>query len=124
MEVCDECIHTLELVAGIDEDIGPSGSCGHGSVRKCRRLNGSAGGGSRADDSVSLGVGLVYLIRLGLLHNIELAVHMVLLDLLSLDRSEGSEPDMQSNVGDLHTLRLHCLQKLFGPMQTCCRCSG
>ena len=118
MEVGDQRIHALKLIARIDEDIGPAGGRRHGAIRKCCGLDGTTAGGAGTDDTMALCVGAIDLIRFRLLDDVVLAVHVVFLDLVRLDRTEGAEADMQGDVGDLHALLLHGLEQLLGPVET------
>ena len=53
MEIGNDGIQTLELIAGIDKDAGVSAACMGHMVFIGRRLNGAAGGRSDTDDPTS-----------------------------------------------------------------------
>ena len=59
MEVGDQGVHDLEMVARVDEDFGPAASCFQDTVFVRGGFQGSAAGGADADDAATGGFGIV-----------------------------------------------------------------
>ena len=59
MEVGDQGVHDLEMVAGVDEDFGPAASCFQDTVFVRGGFQGSAAGGADADNTATGGFGIV-----------------------------------------------------------------
>ena len=117
MEIGDEAVQGLELVAWIDENVGPSGALLQGAVLCRPALNGTAGGGAHADHPAALGFGAVDdLGGLGGDHAV-LGVHLVVQDVLLLHRAEGAQAHMEGHIGQTHPHVLHLLQKLLGEVE-------
>ena len=95
VEVRDERFDDLELVAWVDEDACGAVACLHEVFAallievRCALY---CSGGSRSDgnDSAARFDGLVYRVCCFLIHEIFLEVHVMLFDILNLDRSERS----------------------------------
>ena len=118
MEICDQRVHRLEAVAGIDEDIRPAGALGEAAVLGCKGFDRAAGGGSDADDPSALPPGAVEQIGGLLREHAELRMHLMVRDLLGLDRAEGAEADVEGHPGQIHALVPELLQELRRKVQT------
>lgn len=94
MEVGDQGVHDLEMVARVDEDFGPAASCFQDTVFVRGGFQGSAAGGADADDAATGGFGIVDKLGLVFFYHIEFRVHMMLGYIVYLDRTEGTKTDM------------------------------
>ena len=118
VEIRHQGVHAFESVTRVDEDVGPAGLGVHGAVLVGKALHSAAGGGADADNAAA------GLLRLGdyprrlLRHDAELGVHLVLLDVLGLDRAEGAEADVQRDEALAHALFGYLRQQLLGKMQS------
>ena len=112
MEVGDQPVQHLEPVAGIDENVRPTGGGGHGAVLGGPAFDGAAGGGADADDPSAAALGLIDEICRLLWDDAVFAVHLVALNGVFLHGSEGAKPHMECYVSNLYTHCLHTLQKL------------
>ena len=118
VEIRDKRIHHLEAVARIDVNIRPAAGRGHGTVLPRPALDGAAGGRADADHTPAVCLRAVDQIRRLLRNGAVFAVHIVLLDLVLLDRSERAEPDVQRHIADADALGSDPLQKLRREVQT------
>ena len=114
VEIGDEGIHSLELVARVDEDIRPAGLGFEGAVVIYQGFQRPAGGGAHADNAASAGLGLIENAGGLLIHHAQLAVHVVLQHLLGLHGAEGAQAHMEGDEGGLHALGADLLQQLLG----------
>ena len=103
MEIRDQAVQHLELIAGINVDVGPASTLFHGAVLSRPALKGSTGGGPNANDSSARFLGLVDdLRRLRRDHTI-FRVHFMLGGVLLLYRAKGPETHMKCNITYLYT---------------------
>ena len=112
VEIRHECIHHLEAVARVDVDARPA--CGrlHVSVLLRPALERAARRCTDADHASAARLRLVDKRRRLRRDNAVFAVHIVLLDVVLLDRTERTEADMQRHIADVHALGLDLLQQL------------
>ena len=69
--------------------------------------------------------GIVDQLRLVFFHNVEFRMHVMLLHIIYLNRTECAKTYVKSYMGNIYALGFHLFQKFFGEMQTCCRsCCG
>ena len=59
VEVGDECIHRLELVARVNENAGVTAHCGNGSVLARNAFDGAARGRANANETSACGFAFV-----------------------------------------------------------------
>ena len=123
MEISNESIHQLVLIAGIDEDIGPVTTSLQLAVL-AGRFQRPHGGGAHGDDAPAFGLGFVHGISCFLGHGVELPVHLVVLDFFLADRAEGAEAHMQGYEDLLAAFFLDFLQQLLGEVQSSRRSGG
>ena len=62
-------------------------------------------------------MGIIDKVRCRLIDLIELRMHMMLRDILDLDRAEGAKSYVKCHLRDIHTHIPHLLQKLRRKMQ-------
>ena len=124
VEVCDERIHGLEFVAGIDENIRPCGGFMEIPVFVSQRFQRPAGSCADADDPPACAFGFVDDIRGFPGDHAEFGVHMMLRDIRSLDGTERAEADVQRDIRFLNALVGELVQQLLRKVQTGCRCGG
>ena len=124
MEIGYQGINSLKLISGIDEY-----SCFgiHGmklTVIGRGTLKHAAGGCSYGNNTSAIGSATVDLIGY-ILRDMEiLTVHLVLLNLIHLYRTECSKTNVKCNLSVSNTLCLNFLKQLVGKVQTCGRCGG
>ena len=124
VEVRNERVERFELIARVDEDLRPRGFFTERAVGFHERFDCPAGCCADADDAVAALMRFVEkLCRLGA-HHAELAVHMMVRDLLCLYGAERAESHMERHVGEIHALRLQLLQQLLRKMKAGCRRSS
>ena len=123
MEIGDEAVQNLELVAGVDEYAGPAALRLQHAVLIRSGFHGAAAGGADADNAAAVLLCLIDNIRRLLGHDVELGMHVMILNGIHLDRAEGAETDMQGDMGDSNAHRLYFRQEFFGKMQACGGCS-
>ena len=124
MEVGDQGVRHLEAVAGIDEDIRPSGAGLHGAVLLCPGFHRAAGGGAHADDAPAIGTGTVDEVGCLLGDDAVLAVHLMLGDFVLLHRTEGAKAHVQRHIANANAHGLHLFQQLLRKMQARRGCGG
>ena len=124
VEIGDEGVQHLESVPRIDKDISPPGALRHGPVLRRKALHRAAGGGAYADDPAPVLFRLVDDAGGFPGNHTELRMHLVVRNLLRLDRAEGAQPHMECNVANLYTHFPHLLQQLGGEMEPCGGCGG
>ena len=117
VEIRHECIHHLEAVARVDVDARPA--CGrlHVSVLLRPALERAARRCTDADHASAARLRLVDKRRRLRRDNAVFAVHIVLLDVVLLDRTERTEADMQRHIADVHALCLNFFQQLRREVQ-------
>ena len=104
VEICDETVHYLEPVSGVDKDIrllpfyraNPSLFIGKG-------FNSTAAGGAYADHPAAFSLGLIYKLCIFGSDETGLAVHMVIGDLLFLYGSESPEAHVERDIGRFYS---------------------
>ena len=112
MEVGNQAVNHLELIAWINKDVRPAASCMKNTlIIRCRFQGTAAGGSHRYDLSTSL-LCLIDQLRLIFFHDIELGMHMMIRDIFYLYRAEGSETYMQSYMCNIYTFGFDRFQKL------------
>jgi len=117
VEIGDEGIHCLEFVAGIDKD---SRFAAHGmddSVFICHAFNGTAGGGSHADETASCGAAGVDDVGAFLGYRKIFGVHDVIVDAVHLDGAEGTESNVKHDGNNGNTLIADARHQILGEMQ-------
>ena len=117
MEVGDDGVDDLEVVAGVDEDVGPAALAGD-LVSGCGGgLEGADARRADGDDAVAGLLGLHD--ELGCLVGdaVVLLVHLVLLDVVDADGAEGAEADMQGDEAEVDAHLAQLLHLLFGEVQ-------
>ena len=125
MEVGDQAIDHLKLIAWIDENFSPATSRFQNSILTCCRLQRTAAGSSNCDHTTAIFFGVVDQLRLVFFHNVKFRMHVMLLHIIYLNRTERAKAYVKRYMGNIYPLGFHLLQKLFGEMQTCCRgCCG
>ena len=103
MEVGDQPVQHLEPVAGIDENVRPTGGGGHGAILGGPTFDGAAGGGADADDPSAAALGLIDETCRLLWDDAVFTVHLVALNGILLHGPEGAEPYMECHVSNLYT---------------------
>ena len=126
MEIGNQAIQTQELTAGIQEDAGVTAAGLDFAVFGSHRFQSAAAGGADGNNSVTGFLGLIDESSGLLTHTVPLRVHQVILNLVLLDRAEGTKAHMQGNLSDADPLLLQLLHQFRGEMQTCggCRCTA
>ena len=105
VEVGNQAIQHLELVARIDKDVGVARL-----LVQRQTLTGSqcfqraAAGGTHSNHPSALLFGLIDEVGGALRQIIMLRVHLVVGDFVLLDRTEGSQTDMEGHSGDVDPL--------------------
>ena len=89
-----------------------------------QRLEGAAAGGAHRDDPLAVCLGLVDQVRRLLRQIVVLGVHLVLGDLVLLNRSEGAKANVQRHRRDVDPLCADLVQQFVGEVQPRGRCSG
>ena len=121
MEVRDQSIHKLEGIARINEDLRPAALLpedpSSALVYLRRRLDRPAGSRPDTDHSVPVLMRPVDHIRSLLRDHIEFRVHVMMLDVVHLDRPEGAEAHMKGHMGDINTFLLNLFKKLLRKMK-------
>ena len=121
MEVCNQPVHHLELVARIDKDIRVAAAGFHMSVRFRSALYSTTARRTDTNHTVSGCFGMVDFIRRFLGHLIKFCVHMVFQHVVDLDRTECAKSHMQRDIGNIHTHRFYLGKQLLCKMQSCRR---
>ena len=85
-------------------------------------FQGTAAGSADTDDTAACCLCLIDQVCLLLFYHVKLGMHVMLCDILYLDRSEGTETHMQGDMSKLYSLRPDLLQKLRCKMQAGCGC--
>ena len=125
MEVGDQSVQYLKLVARIDEDVGVALLLvQRQALFGAQRLEGAAAGGAHRDDPLAVCLGLVDQVRCLLRQIVVFGVHLVLGDLVLLDRSEGAKANVQRHRRDVDPLCADLVQQFVGEVQPRGRCSG
>ena len=103
MEVCDQAVQNLKLVSRIDKDLSPAASGFQDPVIAGCRFQGTAARSSDTDHTSAVCLGIVDLLCLGLLYDIEFRVHVMIFDGIDLYRAEGSETYVKCYMSDLNS---------------------
>ena len=114
MEIGDQGVDHLKLVARIDKDLCPAAFCLKDTIFICGRLQGPAACGSHRDYPFSRLFRIVDQFCLIFFHHIELGMHMMIFYIIYLYRAEGSQSYMKGYMGDLHPFFFNLLKKLLG----------
>ena len=89
-----------------------------------QRLQGAAAGSAHRDDPLAVCLGLVDQVRRLLRQIVVFGVHLVLGDLVLLDRPEGAKANVQRHRRDVDPLCADLVQQFVGEVQPRGRCSG
>ena len=124
MEVGDELVDDLVLVARVDEDPGAAAASRHHVaasrlVPHRRGLYGPSGGGTYRNDAPAGRFGLVDGGGSFIIYIVFLKMHVVVFDFVHLHRAESSDAHVERDVRKLHAARFGRAQKLLGEMQAC-----
>ena len=124
MEVGDKCVNCLKLIAGVDENSRFGIHRMHKSVGCGCTLKHAAGGrsyGNNASTALTSAVNLIC----NLARDVEiLAVHLVLLYLIHLYRTEGAKSNVEGDLTVANALCLNSLKQLVCEMKSCGGSSG
>ena len=102
MEVGDQSVQYLKLVARIDKDVGVALLLvQRQALFGAQRLEGAAAGSAHRDDPLAVCLSLVDQVRRLLRQIVVLGVHLVLGDLVLLDRTEGAKANVQRHRRDV-----------------------
>ena len=121
MEVGDQTIDHLKFIAWIDENFCPAASRLQNTISSSCRFQCTAAGSSNCDHTAAIFPGIVDQLRLVFFHNVEFRMHVMLLHIIYLNRTERAKTYVKSYMGNIYPFGFHLLQKLFCKMQTCCR---
>ena len=125
MEVGDQSVQYLKLVARIDKDVGVALLLvQRQALFGAQRLEGAAAGGAHRDDPLAVCLSLVDQVRRLLRQIVVLGVHLVLGDLVLLNRTEGAKANVQRHRRDVDPLCADLVQQFVGEVQPRGRCSG
>ena len=118
MKIGDQRIDRLEAVAGIDENFGLALHGMHDSIFVRYAFKHSRGRRTDGDDPAAVRFASIdALCRFGCNHEM-LGVHMVLFDLVHLDRSEGAKPHVERDFNDRNALCAESVQNFRSEMQS------
>ena len=109
MEVGNQCIHALKFIPGINKNAGVIVILANTAVLGCHRLNGAAGGGTHSNHPTAVCLGTVDQLRRLSRHVVVLRVHFVLGHIFHLNRTEGTQPNMQCHIADIDAHGLNIL---------------
>ena len=112
VEVCDQTVQNLELVARIDENVGPAAARADRAVLSRCGFNRPAACRTDTDDASAIFLRLIDHVGGIFLDTIELRVHMMIQYIRNLDRPEGSQTHMKCDVRDLDSHFLNLCQEL------------
>ena len=124
VEVRNERVERLKPVARIDENLRPRGLFTERAVGLHERFDRTAGRCADADDTVAALMRFVEKLRRLGAHHAELAVQMMVRDLLGLHGAERAESHMERHICKVHALLLELFQKLLRKMKAGCRRSS
>lgn len=124
VEVGDEAVDGLILEARIDEELGVSGAFLELSKALVDGFQSPCGGRTDGDDASMFLLGLVESVAGLFGHHIEFRMHVMLSDVIVLDRTEGSQADMKGDVDDFDTFGPEPIKELWREVEAGCRSSG
>ena len=117
VEVGDDGVDDLEVVAGVDEDASPAALAGDLVFGGGGGLEGADARRADGDDAVPGLLGLHDELG-GLVGDaVVLLVHLVLLDVVDADGAEGAEADVQGDEAEVDAHLAQLLHLLFGEVQ-------
>ena len=121
MEICNQLIKHLELISGINKDFGIVISRNHFTGLISSTFYGTAACGSDTDYLSTCFLCAVNDICCLSCHLIKFRMHMMVENIVFLDRSESPQSHMKRDIGNLYALFLDLFQKLLCKVESCCR---
>ena len=81
-------------------------------------------GCSNCNDASSSGFDTIECIGSFLAESVKLRVHLMFVDIINRNRSEGSQPNVEGEVDQFYAFRFNLLKQFRCEMETSCWCSG
>ena len=118
MEIGEEPVHKLELVARVDE-YGGGAAAGRDEAAGAGRFKSAHGCGPHRSDLLPGGLGLVEGVGNALWYGVGFGMHLVVFDILGADREECAGSHMECDLQYLCPLCPDGIQDCIGEVEPC-----
>ena len=118
MEISHNPIHQLELIARINKNPGPARFTADFSYPISSRLQSTDRGSTYRNNPFACSLGSQNQIRHLLANAVILLVHNMVLNILHIYRTEGTQSHMEGDKAKIYTIVFQLLQLFLGKMQT------
>ena len=120
VEVCHQAVNSVQLYTGVQENIGSTAARDNLAVLGPDGFQRAAAGGTDSNYAMAAGACCVDGLGCSIIHAVPFGVHLVLLNIILVDRAEGAKANVQGHFHNVDPLGTDGIQQFRGKMQPGC----